>query len=146
MMKFGVIGAGGRRLCKKACSSASSLPWPAGGVGLCSGTAPDPAPENFLRRNSSINAVSVYAMYLNPDYSTAYYRLVQVAGAHGDFPRALRVAEEAVRRFPENAHSYGCRGYALGNLRRHAEAVEDLSTAIVARFLPRLAAIRWYCA
>ena len=72
----------------------------------------------------------MYAMYLNPDYSDAYYRLIQVAGAYGDFPRSLEAAEEAVRRFPKKAYSYGCLGYALGNLKRHEEAVEALSKAI----------------
>lgn len=72
----------------------------------------------------------MYAMYLNPNYSEAYYRLVQVAGTNGDFPRSLTVAEEAMRRFPQNAYSYGCRAYALLLLERENEAVEDLCEAI----------------
>lgn len=72
----------------------------------------------------------MYAIYLNPDYPDAYHRLVQIAGVQGDHPRSLRIAEEAVRRFPKNPHSYGCYGYALGNSGRHEEAVEALSKAI----------------
>lgn len=72
----------------------------------------------------------LYAMYLDPDFSEAYYRLVQIAGVHGDLSRSLTVAEEAMRRFPQNPFSYGCRAYAYGNLGRKKEAVEDLCEAI----------------
>lgn len=72
----------------------------------------------------------LYAMYLDPRYSEAYYRLVQIAGNRHDFSRSLAVAEEALRRFPQNPSSYGCRAYALKNLGRDAEAVKDLCEAI----------------
>lgn len=72
----------------------------------------------------------IYAMYLDPNFSEAYYRLIQVAGTHRDFNKALAVAEEAMRRFPHHPFSYGCRAYALKNLGRDNEAVKDLCEAI----------------
>lgn len=72
----------------------------------------------------------LYAMYLDPLYSEAYYRLIQVAGSHRDNQHSLAVAEEAMRRFPEEAYAYGCHAYALKNLGRDNEAIKDLSEAI----------------
>lgn len=72
----------------------------------------------------------LYAMYLNPNDPAAYYRLIQVVGKHGDHPRSLAVAEETMRRFPEEAYTYGCHAYALVNLRCYNEAINDLTEAI----------------
>ena len=91
------------------------------------------------RKNCSESVRSLlYAMYLDPNYSEAYYRLIQVAGTNHDFSRSLTVAEETMRRFPQNAYSYGCRAYALKNMGRENEAVEDLCEAI------RRAPDKWY--
>ena len=72
----------------------------------------------------------LYAIYLDPHYSEAYYRLIRIAGSCHDLSRSLAVAEEALCRFPQNPSSYGCRAYALKNLGRDNEAVKDLCEAI----------------
>lgn len=72
----------------------------------------------------------LYAIYLNPDYSEAYYRLIQVAGVYGEGSRSLAVANEAVRRFPRNAHSYGCRAFAWRIMGNNEEAIRDANEAI----------------
>ena len=41
----------------------------------------------------------LYAIYLNPHYSEAYYSLIKVAGTHHDFLRSLAVAEESCAAF-----------------------------------------------
>ena len=82
--------------------------------------------QNYLESVQNL----LYAMYLDPHYSEAYYHLIQVAGSHQDLVRSLDVAEEAMRRFPEEAYAYGCHAYALKNLGRDNEAIKDLSEAI----------------
>lgn len=72
----------------------------------------------------------LYALYLNPNYKDGYSRLVQMAVYQKEYDKALMIAEEMCRKFPNHAISYGSRGYAKCNMGMRTDAIEDLTHAI----------------
>jgi tetratricopeptide (TPR) repeat protein len=73
----------------------------------------------------------LYALYLNPNYKEGYSRLVQMGVCQKEYDKALSIAEEMCRKFPNYAISYGSRGFAKVNKGTCIdEAIEDLTFAI----------------
>ena len=53
----------------------------------------------------------LYAIFLNPEYSWAYYEMIQALSDGNDHTRAMYYAEEACRLFPKEGNAYGCRAF-----------------------------------
>lgn len=80
----------------------------------------------------------LYAIFLNPGFSNAYYKMIERLTEGGDYVRALRYAEEACRLFPNEGDAYGCRAYVKCAKRLYQESIADCNHAITLR------ANRWY--
>ena len=50
----------------------------------------------------------LYAIFLNLEYSLAYYNMIQRLTQGQDYVRAMRYAEEACRLFPKEGNAYEC--------------------------------------
>jgi tetratricopeptide (TPR) repeat protein len=70
-----------------------------------------------------------------------YYNMTLVALQLGDLPDALRLGDEMARRFPDHWQTWACRGQALLQAGRAADAVVDLERATT--LAPQQAEI-WY--
>lgn len=80
----------------------------------------------------------LYAIYINENCASAYNKIVEIATEKKDYSRAWRFSDEAVRRFPNRADVYGCRGYLECSEKQFHEAIEDCTKAI------SLGTNRWY--
>lgn len=91
--------------------------------------------KNYLQR-----AVPdyLYAIFLDPGYSKAYYNMIQRLSKGGDYVRALRYAEEACRLFPNEGDAYGCRAYVKCAKKLYKDSIVDCNQAISFR------ANRWF--
>lgn len=65
----------------------------------------------------------LYALYLNPNYREGYSRLVQMAVCQKEYDKALAIADEMCKKFPNHAISYGGRGFAKSNMGMHIEKI-----------------------
>lgn len=91
------------------------------------------APKNSKNlRNILWKAIPdyLYAIFLNPEFSQAYYSMIQKLTIAGDHSRALRFAEEACGRFPNEGNAYGCRAYVKCAKKLYQEGIEDCNKAI----------------
>lgn len=80
----------------------------------------------------------LYAIFLDPEYSEAYYDMIQRLTKGKDYVRALRYAEEVCRIFPNDGNSYGCRAYVKCAKRLYSDSIDDCNKAI------ELLANRWF--
>ena len=72
----------------------------------------------------------LYAIFLDPEYSEAYYDMIQRLTKGKDYVRALRYAEEVCRIFPNDGNSYGCRAYVKCAKRLYSDSIDDCNKAI----------------
>lgn len=80
----------------------------------------------------------LYAVFLDPEFSEAYYNMIQRLTQVKDYVRALRYSEEACRLFPNEGDAYGCRAYVKCAKRLYQESIADCNRAISLR------ANRWF--
>lgn len=80
----------------------------------------------------------LYAIFLNPEYSLAYYDMIQRLTQGQDYVRAMRYAEEACRLFPKEGNAYGCRAYVKCAKTLYKDSIEDCDKAI------QLLSHRWF--
>lgn len=72
----------------------------------------------------------MYAIFLDPECTQAYYNIIQNLTIGMDYKRALRFAEEACRLFPNVGESYGWRAYVKHAKKLYQESIEDCNRAI----------------
>lgn len=72
----------------------------------------------------------MYAIFLDPGLSEAYYDLIQRLTMGGDISRASRFAEEACRLFSQEGNAYGWRAYVKYAKNLYHESIEDCNKAI----------------
>jgi hypothetical protein len=96
-----------------------------------------------LMRNDPTAARNAWrrAMDLGMHDWYVYYNMTLVALQLGDLPDALRLGDEMARRFPDHWQTWACRGQALLQAGRAADAVVDLERATA--LAPQQAEI-WY--
>lgn len=85
-----------------------------------------------MDRNNLQKAIPdyLYAIFLEPEFSEAYYSLIQKLTIGKDYSRALRFAEEACRLFPNEGNAYGCRAYVKHSKKLYQESIDDCNRAI----------------
>ena len=80
----------------------------------------------------------LYAIFLNPEYSWAYYEMIQALSDGNDHTRAMYYAEEACRLFPKEGNAYGCRAFVKCAKKHYSDSIEDCNKAI------ELLSNRWF--
>ena len=80
----------------------------------------------------------LYAIFLIPEYSLAYYDMIQRLTQGQDYVRAMRYAEEACRLFPKEGNAYGCRAYVKCAKTLYKDSIEDCDKAF------QLLSNRWF--
>lgn len=107
------------------------------------------SPYAYMERAELITSINInylqkaipdylYAIFLDPGFSKAYYNMIQRLTEGKDYVRALRYAEEACRIFPGEGDAYGCRAYVKCAKRLYQESILDCNQAISLR------ANRWF--
>ena len=71
----------------------------------------------------------LYAIYLDPDNCSAYYQLISMSEVE-ETNHAMRLAEDACRRFPKIAQSYGWRAKMRWIKREYDEAIADATRSL----------------
>lgn len=98
------------------------------------------------RKNASEAIKDIlYAIYLDPEYSLAYYRLLHILSEEGDKKRAMDLAEQVCSKFPDFACSYGWRAKIERNAGALTKAIEDADRAIAMERLAWVFIIRGRC-
>lgn len=72
----------------------------------------------------------LYAIFLNPECSEAYYRMVKGLTEGKDYVRAMYYAKEACRLFPKEGKAYGCRALVKWAKELYQDGIEDCNRAI----------------
>lgn len=80
----------------------------------------------------------LYAIFLNPGFSWAYYEMIQALTEGNDHTRAMYYAEEVCRLFPKEGNAYGCRAYVKCAKKHYLDSIEDCNKAI------ELLSNRWF--
>lgn len=80
----------------------------------------------------------LYAIFLNPECSEAYYKMVEGLTEGKDYVRAMYYAEEACRLFPKEGNAYGCRAFVKCAKALYQDGIEDCNRAI------NLLSNRWF--
>lgn len=80
----------------------------------------------------------LYAIFLNPECSEAYYRMIEGLTEGKDYVRAMYYAEEACRLFPKEGNAYGCRALVKCAKELYQDGIEDCNKAI------ELLSNRWF--
>lgn len=87
----------------------------------------------------------LYAIYLDSDYSPAYYRLLQIVSEENDIKRAMDLANQVCDKFPNLAKSYGWRAKIEQNTGRLDNAIQDANRSISIEQIPWVFMVRGKC-
>lgn len=87
----------------------------------------------YLDKEKTEQAIKVYKklMAVNPESSVSYHELALIySDKLSDYQNALRYAEEAVQKFPEDAKSQDVLGWVYYNKGKYAEALKGFQEAV----------------